>query len=214
MPNKIHRLILIAVVAIAGASSAPLSAQQKTRSDLYTRAKSKGGQYVWRYQPNRSVVYPTIEELAKRSDIILVGRTLGHRSNLTTDGKFITADFLVRVQEVFKGDIKNGSSVTISLPGGSHKFKDGTRVQVMPVLYKQAQDGGSYVFFLKKSANNSPSKGYRLVSETQGLFAFQDGKVEPAYGAASDPMVMKYQGIPVTTFLARLHAALPGKGKK
>jgi hypothetical protein len=212
MPNKSFRLLLMAVIAMLGASSAATLAQKKPRTDLQTQAKSKGGQYVWRYRPNRSVVYPNLEELAKRSDIIVVGRTVGHRSNLTTDGKFITQDFLVRVQEVFKGDVRNGTSITISLPGGSYKFKDGTRVHVMPALFKQAQDGNSYVFFLR-SSKNSASKGYRLVSETQGLFGFKDGKVEPAYGAASDPMVMKYQGMAPSAFLARLHAALP-KNKK
>ena len=213
MPNKIHRLMLIALIAIVGASSAPILGQQKSRTDLYTRAKSTGGKFVWRYRPTRSVVYPNLEELAKRSDAVLVGRALGHRSNLTADGKFITQDFLVRVQEVFKGDLKNGNSITISLPGGSHKFKDGTRVHVMPADYTQAQDGGSYVFFLKDS-RRSLNKGYRLTSEIQGLFAFKDGRVEPAYGVASDPMVMKYQGMAAKTFLAHLHAALPSKDRK
>lgn len=208
MPNKIHRLVFIALVAIVGASSAPILAQQKTRTDLQTRAKSTGGKLVWRYRPTRSVVYPNIEELAKRSDAVLIGRTLGHRSKLAADGKFITQDFLVRVQEVLKGDVTNGSSITISLPGGSHKFKDGTRVHVMPALFKQAQDGSSYVFFLK-TPRGSANKNYRLTSEIQGLFAFKDGQVEPAYGSATDPIVAKYQGMPAKTFLVKLHAALP-----
>ena len=209
MPNKINRLMLVALLAIATALSAPvLAQQQKTRTDLHTRAKSKGGKYVWRYRPTRSVVYPNIEELAKRSDAVLIGRMLGHRSNLTTDGKFITQDFHVRVQEVLKGTVANGSSITISLPGGSHKYKDGTRVHVMPALFKQAQDGGTYVFFLKVPKGSS-TKQYRLTSEIQGLFAFKDGQVEPAYGAATDPMVMKYQGMPAKAFLGKLHVALP-----
>ena len=225
MLNMIHRLMLIALVAVVGASSTLIlaqqkSAQQKSKSGLHARAKSAGGKLVWRYKPTKSVLYPNVEELAKRSDLVIVGRTLAHRSSLTADGRFITQDFLVRVQEVFKGEVKNGSSMIVSLPGGSYKFDDGTRVHVMPIGYKQAVDGASYVFFLRenfkeaKQGKSSIHKRHRLSSEIQGLFALQDTKVEPAYADLSDPIAQKYQGMDAMTFLQQLRKVVSSAGKK
>jgi hypothetical protein len=206
MGNKIHRLILIALVGLACALG--IAAQRVARPDLHSRAKSNGGKLVWKYKPTRSVIYPTVEELFKRTDIVIVGRTLGHRGRLTPDGKFVTEDFLVRVQEVLKGNVQNGSSILISLPGGSYKFPDGAHVHVMAVGYKQAIDGVSYVFFLKDN-KNTEYKGYRLASDTQGLFALKDRKVEPAYTGASDPIATKNQGVDAITFIRQLRAAVP-----
>jgi hypothetical protein len=159
------------------------------------------------------VVYPNLEELAKRSDIIVVGRTVGHRSQLTPDGKFITQDFLVRVQEVFKGDLPNRGSMLVSLPGGSYRFKDGTHVHVMAVGYKTPENGASYVFFLKQKT--ADYRGHTLASETQGLFALTKGNVvEPANPGPSDPMTLKYERMRTAAFLTKLHAAVQPQKKK
>jgi hypothetical protein len=217
MLKKIHQLMLIALVAFVSASSSSVPAQLKAKGDLHARAKTTGGRLVWKYRPTRSVIYPNIEELAKRSDIVVIGRTLGHRSSLTSDGRFVTQDFLVRVQEVFKGDVPNGKSILISLPGGSYKFPDGTHVHVMPVGFTQAEDGASYVFFLKDNSTDGKKsiyKGHRLASEIQGLFALKEGKVAPASAGASDPFATKYQGMETRTFLQQLHVAMPAKEKK
>jgi hypothetical protein len=212
MLKNIHGLLLF-VVALTCAASVPALAQHP-RETLHDRAKKSGGNLVWKYRSNRSVVYPNIEELAKRSDIIVVGRALGHRSSLRPDGKFITEDFLVRAQEVIKGDVPLGRSLTVSLPGGSYRFPDGAHVHVMPANYRQAEDGGIYIFFLKKK-KGAAYKGYRLVSETQALYAVRDGQVEPANLVKSDPVVVKYQGMGAGEFLAQIHKAVPiKKGKK
>ena len=210
MPKRIHGLMLLAVVALAGAMSSSVFAQNP-RETLHERTKKAGGKLVWRYRATRSLIYPNVEELAKRSDVIVVGRTLGHRPSLSPDGKFITNDFLVKVQEVIKGDLAD-RSIVISVPGGAQRFPDGTYAALMPVNYKQAEDGRTYVFFLKKKSG-SVFKGHMLASETQGLFALKDGKVEPADSVRSDPVVVKYRGMGAASFLAQIHMAVPRKKK-
>jgi hypothetical protein len=203
MINRLQRSILIVLVVLLCAGG--LAGQKKPRPDLHARTKANGGRLMWRYKPRQTVVYPTIKELANSSHLVIIGRTLGHRSKLTRDGKFITQDFLVRVQEALKGDVPNGSSILVSLPGGSHKFPDGSHIYVLPAGYKQVVDGASYVFFLKHK-KRAEFKGYPLVSETQGLFALKDGKVELAYEAPSDPIAVRYQGADAVSFLKHLHA--------
>src|SRR5258705_9149995 len=120
MPNRIKVLLAsVLVLLVAGASSVPA---QHPRETLHDRAKKAGGKLVWRYRPNRNVIYSNIEELAKRSSIIVVGRTLDQKGRLTRDGKFITQDVTVKVQEVIKGDVPNGHPLLVSLPGGAYRF--------------------------------------------------------------------------------------------
>jgi hypothetical protein len=196
---------------VAGASSAPA---QHPRETLHDRAKKAGGTVVWRYRPNRSVIYGNIEEVAKRSSIIVVGRSVDQKGRLTKDGKFITQDVLVKVQEVIKGDVPNGHPLLVSLPGGAYRFEDNSYAYVMPIGYQPPEKGGMYIFFLKGKDKGSNFKGYQLISETQGLFAVKDRLVEPADLAATDPAVSRYKGMTATTFLQQIHKAVPRKKKK
>lgn len=216
MRNMFRRSMLIVLAALLCAAA--VAAQKKPRPDLHARAKANGGRLIWRYKPRQTVTYPTIRELANGSDLIIIGRTLGHRSKLSRDGKFISQDFLVRVQEVLKGTTINGGSILISLPGGSHKFPDGSRVHVLAAGYKEVVDGASYVFFLKdkkrEDKKRAEFKGYPLVSNAQGLFALRDGKVEVAFEGASDPIAARYQGANALVFLQQLRGlAAPVKAK-
>jgi len=215
--SKKMALLLVGLLVIAGASAVGQKVKtEKPHDRLHDEAKKAGGGFVLRYKPNRSTIYPNIEELAKRSDLIIVGRTLGNQSQIRPDGNFITKDFLVKVQEVIKGELPVGSrSIVVSLPGGGHRFPDGTYAMVSPLGQKEAQDNGVYVFFLKaKTKKKDPAfKGHLLASETQGLFALTNGKVEPADLAADDPIVVKYRDMDVPSFLSEIHKAVPRKKK-
>lgn len=219
MPKKIGPTLFAVIMLWAGASgpglgqnAKPLPTKQKVT--LYERAKKAGGKYVSRYAANRSTLYPNVEELAKRSDLIVVGRTLSHKASLTPDERFITQDFLVKVQEVIKGDLTKGRSVLITLPGGTHRFPDGIYAAIMPNGYKSPEDGGTYVFFLKSREKDSVFNGYRLISESQGLFALTNGTVEPADLVKDDPVHLKYREMGAGAFLQQIHRAVPRKGYK
>lgn len=216
---------MLLVIVLAVAQSGSVWAQRhkpvkppkptQTKDKLHEMAKKSGGRFVLRYKPNRSTLYPNIEELAKRSDIIIIGRTLSHRSNLRPDGNFITQDFLVRVQEVVKGDLPNGRSITVTVPGGSHRFEDGSFAIVQPVGNRQVEDQGIYVFFLRsQKKKDAPFNGYLLASEAQGMFALTSGSVEPSGMAADDPMVRNYRQMHAADFLKEIHKAVPRKERK
>jgi hypothetical protein len=197
--------ILVIIPFALGPGAELTSLGQEPDQDLHELAKKAGGKLVLRYLPDRSVIYPNLQELAKRSDIIVVGRTLGHRPKLRGDGKFITKDFWVRVQSVFKGDLPNGKTILVSLPGGSYMFPDKTFVFVNPYKYKQAEDSRTYVFFLRnKGATYS---GHELAGGPQGLFDITGDTVEPAHRVPGDPVLTKYKGMRTVTFLAQLESA-------
>jgi hypothetical protein len=210
-----HKIVLAitAVILLAAASLAVLGQNAKPKDSLHQRAKQAGGHFVLRYRPNRSTIYPNIEELAKRSDLIVVGLTIGHRPSLRPDGNFITTDYQVRVLELIKGDLANARSIVISLPGGSHRFPDGTFAIVKPLREKDVGDRETCIFFLRSKKQNSDFNGYLLASETQGLFRLINGNVDSTDSVAGDPLVVKYQGMSAKNFLAQIHLAAPRKKK-
>jgi hypothetical protein len=211
MPKKIPLVMLLLIVVLGGVASLAVRAQQP-HDTLHERARKAGGRLVWRYRPNRSVLYPNLEELAKRSDAIVVGRTIGHRPKLRQNGRYITEEFLVKVQEVVKGDVPKDQPLLVSLPGGAYRFSDGMLVDVIPRDYQPPQNQQTYTFFLKKKKGNQV-KGYMLTSETQGMFAFKQGQVEPADTVKDDPIVVKYHGMGAADFLRELHKAAPRQNK-
>lgn len=223
MGKHIRRTALL-VIVLAVAQALPVRAQKhkpvppprptQSTDRLHEMAKKSGGQFTLRYKPNHSALFANVGELAKRSDLIVVGRTLAHRSSLRPDGNFITQDFLVKVQEVIKGELPNARSITITLSGGGHRFSDGTSTAVWPVGVRLVEDSGIYVFFLKSPKKNSPFKGYLLVSELQGVFALTGGSVEPADESADHPLVRNYQHMPAADFLGEIHRAVPRKARK
>jgi len=207
-------LMVTAVAAILLAAcpeGAPTALAQEPNQDLHELAKQAGGKLILRYLPDRSVIYTNLEELAKRSDIIVAGRTLGHRSRLRGDGKFITKDFSVRVQSVFKGDVPNGRTIIVSLPGGSYMFPDKTFVYVSPYKYKQAEDSRTYVLFLKKKG--ATYAGHELAGGPQGMFDITGRTVQPAHRVPGDPLLVKYKGKRTAMLLAHLEGAV-GLNKK
>jgi hypothetical protein len=219
MPKNIGLKLFTVIVLLGGATIPVLGQKGKSQPTkkvtLHEQAKKAGGKFVMRYRPNRGTIYPNIEELAKRTDLIVVGRTLSHKASLTPDERFITQDFLVKVQEVIKGDLPRGRSVLVSMPGGTHRFADGVYAAMMPVGHKQPEDSGIYVFFLKAKKKGSPLKGYRLISESQGLFKLTpNGTVEPADLVREDPVSVRYREMNAARFLQELHKAVPRKGNK
>lgn len=208
--HKAITLVALATLAVASQLGPAIGAQDD-HGPLHDQAKKAGGKWVWDYRPDRSVIYANIEELAKRSDVIVAGRTLSHRARLSADRSFVTRDFWIFVQEVIKGDLKAGTTVLASLPGGSYRFPDDVYVFVNPRGYKQAEDGRIYVLFLRNKGTNY--KGHELSGGVQALFDITSERVQPADLAADDPVVVKYKDKPVAAFLAQIHSAV-GRSKK
>jgi hypothetical protein len=179
---------------------------QEPGRDLHELAVRKGGKAVVRFSPDRAVRYPNIEELARRSDLVVVARTLHNRSRLRPDGKFISEVLWVRVQEVIKGNLTNAVKIPVVVPGGLWRFQDGSVVMLEPKESIRPENGGSYVFFLGKQS--AVYKGREVVGGFQGVFDLTGGIVTPADQAGEDPVVEKYSGMSAGKFLAKLQTVV------
>lgn len=198
---------VLAVLALLPAGGLTGRAQ-RSEPTLHERAKKAGGKLGVVYEPDHKAFSHDLEKLARRSDVIVVGRPLSNRGTLSPDGKSVMQDYRVRVQGVIKGDVPGGSTITVSLPGGGYRFTDGMFVSVRAKDYRQAENGKLYVFFL-----NAKGSGYKLAGGTQGLFNLADGTVEPASSSRNDPLVTKYKGADPGTFLKELRDAVVVKGR-
>lgn len=206
--------LLLAVLLLIAMLLDPFVAiqSQENYGPLHDKGKKAGGKLVLPFEPDHSVIYPNVEELAKRSDFIVVGRTLAHRARLSADRSFITEDFVVHIQEAIKGDMKAGGPIVVSLPGGTFRFSDGVYVYLYPKDYKEAADGRTYVFFLRNKGTNY--KGHELSGGVQALFDITGGKVQPADLVAGDPMAARYKDYSAAAFLAQIHNAVGRRGPK
>ncbi|HEV7683971.1 MAG TPA: hypothetical protein VGO68_17705 [Pyrinomonadaceae bacterium] len=219
MLKNFRALALILIALMIALSLQSQAQQRKGKVTPPTQAKNKlqelanraGGHFTFRYQP-KVTVYPNVEELAKRSDIIVIGRTLGHRSMLTADGNFINQEVLVRVQEVVKGD-PGGPSLVITVPGGAYRFDDGSYAIVEPIGQRQPENQNISVFFLKSPGAGEQANRLRLSSEVQGIIDLTGGKTEPSSAGPSDPFVARYKELSAVDFLRELHKAVPRKVK-
>jgi hypothetical protein len=217
MKNDVRRLLL-ALIAVTLTLSSTMQAQDRKRgtppvstqekNKLQEMARKSGGHFVLRYQPGKAV-YPNVEELAKRSDIVVIGRTLGHRSKLTADGNFIHTDFLVRVQEVVKGETSS-SSLTVTMPGGGYRFDDGTYAMVELLGQRLPEDQNTCVFFLSRPKGGD-ARSYALASESQGFVDLTSGNAQPSSSRPDDAFNVRYKQLSAVDFLRELHKAVPRK---
>lgn len=183
------------------------------QQNLHDRASKNGGRLVEQFKADRSSAYPNLQEIARRSNAIVIGRAIANRSRLTADGKTVTTDFSIAVQEVIKGTLRPGSVVVVSLPGGPHRFDDGATAFLYAANYRPARNGKTYLFFLDRQ---SPlTRGWVLTGGIQGQFEldFRSGRIIPAGTAGHDPLVDRYRNKSIRAFLVELHVATGNRRK-
>lgn len=209
--DSLIRLTLIGALVISGLSFNP-SLDAGTRAmqqqgNLHDRAVHSGGRLAEGFMAERATIYPNVTELARRSSAIVIGRAAHRRDHLTSDGNSITTDVSVVVQEVVKGNMRTGSVVLVSLPGGAHRFEDGVTAFLYAKNYRPAQNGKTYVFFLDR--RGPVSRGYELTGGIQGQFEldFASGKVVTGDTVLIDPVVHQQGNQLIKSFLVELHTA-------
>jgi hypothetical protein len=184
------------------------------RGGLREAARIKG-HYVAEFDPHWDFGLFDIEMLAKNSAAVIVGvptKIIGGR--LTPSGQSIVTDYEVRVKEVFKGSASEGSTVTVSLPGGLVTFDDGTTAELKPREFEPMKLGATYTLFLSESDN---TRGvYILSGGPQGLVEIVDDTKVKSHGRSTDPISEESKGKDKDTFLKEVRDKaykwpLPGK---
>lgn len=175
--------------------------QSVRRGNLKQAAKIKGS-YARDFDPHWDWVQFDIESLTKNSEAVVIAtpfRNLGGR--LTAAGQMITTEHEIIVQDVIKGNLRQGSTIKVSLPGGRVEFEDGTSAEFKTPGFDGISFGKTYTLFLYK--DTAASDTFALVAGPQGLFETPaDGTIVKPHGRASDPAVKEAKGKKSEEFLS------------
>jgi hypothetical protein len=199
--------VLMAVLTLSLAPAFRALAQADGARNVPTlkeKVKRTGtGKFVSHKAADFSVAHDDLDSLARHSEIVVVGTALENRCFLTADGKNITTNYIISVQEVIKGNLSPGSTIKLSTPGGRYSFDAANYAEVkVNGGYKRIENGKQYLLFLNKNDGNSEyqlkygNDFFITVGGPQGVFHLPpDGTgVQPANMRRAHPAVQKYKG--------------------
>jgi hypothetical protein len=214
-------LIFAAIFLMAGASflvistrgSRPLQnpASQKASNDdaiavrqalrrggLREAAKLKGI-YVAEYNPHWDWGLFNVEALTKNSAAVIVGRFTKKLDARLLEGKVIFTDYEVAVEELVKGDIKQGQTIVVTLPGGRVFFEDGTSAEQITPTFEHPVPGRAYTLFLSQEA--AVPSVFFLSGGPQGMFSIEDSAGVKSHGRPEDPAAVETKGTNRESFM-------------
>lgn len=182
--------------------TAPKAAAEDTRT-LKEKAKATG-KHVEIARPEKADAYADIAALAADSSDVVIGFPLDNVTDLTADGRSLNINYTVRIEHVYKGELKKGSTITVSLPGGMFRFDDGSTAEVRTPWFKKMQKGKAYALFLKAQKHG---QSYVPTGGAQGLFEIgtskEDHTVKSHVGLPNNPM-WRYHGREARVFLSEV----------
>ena len=182
---------------------------------------SPTGQYVTVMPAGTEPTYPDLETLTHLSTDIIIATAGGNVCKLSPDGSMITTNYTVTVQEVLKGKLPVGGTVTVSLPGGKAVFpgvgQSGppiagdikvkpTSAEVRTPWFKKMEAGKQYYLFLTGSGALQQKYHVSYLETTggpQGVFELSGGVVKSNSGRLRDP-IWQYHNMAVGTFKATI----------
>ena len=197
-------IVLATLVLVKGVAnrSAPVTA--KSPKSLRTRAQSVGNALA-SAEPRNLKRYDDLSSLGKESATIVTGTVESNESSLLQPAEtLVVTDYLVRVEDVLKGNTPSGKDIIVREPGGHVDFGNGSSADVqMPEYWSQPQTGGKYTLFLKDRRDGT----FALVGGPQGLFRLTEGIVTPQL-RPNDKLMQTYNGKSEGSFLKGLRNAI------
>lgn len=187
---------------------------------LHAAAKAAGGFYNLVMPGSPDIVVPDLTTLARVSDDVVIGEILSNESHLGPEGRYITTDYKVRVDEVLMGSLRNRDEIVLSVLGGRVEFGDGTAAQVSTTQFDKPTDGEKLALFLTAVKPENMSSGLRafagdlrVFGPTRGglgLFGLpeQETRTVKSKGRSTDPVSRESRKKPKSIFLRDLKSAV------
>jgi hypothetical protein len=177
------------------------------RGGLREAAKLKGN-YVAEYNPHWDWGQFTVEALTKNSAAVIVGRFTRKLDARLLDGKVISTDYEVAVEELVKGDLGRSETIVVSLPGGRIVFEDGTSAEQTTPSFEHPLMGRAYALFLTRE--DAVPSVFFLSGGPQGMFDIEDSAGVKSHGRPEDPGAVEAKGKNPASFLK----AVRGQARK
>ena len=160
-------LCVVSLTLVVEIKNLSAEANGGSRDTLRERARASGGQLKLQDLGDQKIFFNDLRDLSRKSSQVIIGTAISNRCRLSSDSKSITTDYLVSVQELLKGDLRPGSSVTISTPGGAVRFDKETLAMVDVPAFRRPVNGRTYLFFLDRGDSEGR---HAVLGGFQGLF--------------------------------------------
>lgn len=184
------------------------------REGLRGAAKIKGN-YVQTFDPHPDWLSFDLEKLTQKSEAVVLGVAVKNRCDITPDGQLVMTEYDVVVQEVLKGNIRQGDSIKVALVGGKVMFEDGATAEIVTPGFKKMVNGKTYALYLSLYPIRSPV--YDLTAGPQGMLELlHDGSSVISQARETDPVKKQVKDKDKKTFLKearRLAEKWPQPGK-
>jgi hypothetical protein len=207
-PLVLVLIALFVVIAFYSAKSGRTQTlkNQKKEKEIVTAVRRGGLREAAKLNKNYVATERTsgwakydLEGLATASSNIILGTPILSTPKLSDSGEQVLTDHQIRVEQIFKGDLKLNQVLTLTVIGGKVVFDDGSTAEILTSDLGPIEIGKTYIFFLNLKEKSDPIS-YRLTGGGQGLFEVAaDSTVEPR-GDKVDS-VQKYKHEAATNFI-------------
>lgn len=226
MRKLISRKVVIATVVFAVASGiaisalalsqrrrmAPPTASSKDPRTLEEKAKRGGGKIVANLEFNKGAQQTSLAKMVATSASIVFATPDSNVCRLSDDGKVVRTFYRVRVDEVLKGQLQPGRSITVSLPGGKVGFPDGSTAEVQTLWFRKMINHKRYLLFLTGNPN---AESYVTTGGPQGVFEVPaDGSGVVSHSGLSNDVMRQYGGKSVQSFVNEIKQVLAAAPKE
>ena len=199
-------LVGAAMLVILGATRRQPARAITADQTLKARAK-EDRRFILTENPVTPGRYANLSALVGESAAVLIGTPQTNISRVTADSTSITLEYQVKVEYVYKGNLRESDIVTVSLPGGMVKFEDGSTAEVRTPGFRKMQNGKTYALFLATKANNI----FVPVGGPQGIFEIPTTNVTrevKSYTLVPNDPMLRYNAVNVKDFFKELRRAV------
>lgn len=194
----------------AAGQGAERQKQLLARLPMQEAAKVAGGHYVRGFDVLIWASARNLDDLAKFSELVVVGQVISGESALSDDRMYIQTESSLHVVEVIKGSsLAPGSILKVATPGGTIAFSDGTSAETTTPQAKRLGVGRSYALFLAENgaqsfgATTPTGRVYIPLLAGQGIFELRKEGVISG-GRDTDGVRQENDNASVEAFLAKL----------
>ncbi|HEY0100626.1 MAG TPA: hypothetical protein VGB76_16895 [Pyrinomonadaceae bacterium] len=173
-------------------------------ASLRERAK-RNGNVIVKVFPHSLKRYDSLNDLTKESSAVILGTVISQASSLKLPAEnSVTTNYLVRVNNVLKGDLSKESLVSVNSPGGKVALEGGAYAEMaMPDYWKTPHVEKTYVLFLTPGDGND----YGILGGPQGLFEATASGIKPQ-GLLTDELFRSHHGMSLKKFTHRVRSAI------
>jgi hypothetical protein len=197
-------IILCGLVLFIASVPPAVSAQE----NLHEKALKNNGQFTLIYRAAAGTVYSSLEELGGDSDVIVVGRLVGKRGHFNDARTTVVTDHSFIIESVYKGNVKTGDTIIVSMNGGRARHRDGSTVTASACDERPVARNIPYLIFMQKRKDDN--RGYTFTGGAQGAYELNSvsGLVMPAYLNEAHPIVRQFANVRNEQFLAAVGNAV------